>query len=187
MRLLYVRHGESTANIEDISGTTDAVLTDKGQQQAHDVAQKLKAENVQLIFCSPYTRARQTAEIIAAELGIPVEDVVVVDELRERYMGDLEGTVRTKSMSFILTNDTELNFEPRQAFIDRAGRALEKMATGMADKNAGTAIAVSHGQIGCYIREVAKGHRRFEDFGPLQEVENATFVELSNDWQRSNA
>ena len=46
-------------------------LTQKGEKQAHEVALLLKRKNIDALLCSPYTRARQTAEIIGKELDLP--------------------------------------------------------------------------------------------------------------------
>ena len=42
-RILYVRHGESTANVNGMAGTTDALLTAKGINQAKTTGQRSKS------------------------------------------------------------------------------------------------------------------------------------------------
>lgn len=66
------------------AGVSDAQLTEKGAEQAKITGQHLKNEKIVTICCSPFIRARQTAEIIAAEIGIPVYEIVTIDELQER-------------------------------------------------------------------------------------------------------
>ena len=51
-------------------------LTEKGQKQALEVAIALKKKEVDALMCSPFVRARNTAEIIGGELDIPL----IVDE-----------------------------------------------------------------------------------------------------------
>jgi probable phosphoglycerate mutase len=90
MRLYFVRHGESEANLlnEFSNRGLKHGLTEKGQQQAYALAQRLHAVPVVAIFSSPLLRARQTAEILAHELGVAYQ---VADALREFDCGILEG------------------------------------------------------------------------------------------------
>jgi phosphoserine phosphatase len=67
MRLLFVRHGESTWNLEGrFQGQLDPPLSELGGRQAWAVAQRLASdERPMAIIASPLLRARRTAEIIA--------------------------------------------------------------------------------------------------------------------------
>ncbi|MFJ6212931.1 histidine phosphatase family protein [Streptomyces sp. NPDC092296] len=103
--LLAVRHGESTANaafaVAEASGATevpiscrdaDIPLTPLGHRQAAALAGRLAAlppeRRPQSIWCSPYDRARQTAQPVAAALGgLPVR---IDERLRDRELGVLE-------------------------------------------------------------------------------------------------
>ncbi|MDX2273745.1 MAG: histidine phosphatase family protein [Cyanobacteriota bacterium] len=91
LRVVIVRHGESTFNIEKrIQGRSDqAVLTNHGQTQAQAVAQALAPLPIHLAFSSPLQRAQRTAQIILAERdGIPF---VSTDLLREIDLTAWEG------------------------------------------------------------------------------------------------
>jgi uncharacterized phosphatase len=175
-RILYVRHGESTANINGIAGTTDAQLTEKGALQAKTTGQHLRKEGVVTIACSPFIRARQTAEIIAAELGIPVYEIITIDELQERYLGEFEGTTG-RSPEFFLNSDDEGGIESRQHLIDRVTVAIEKLKSITKERD-GTTVAIAHGQVGYYTTQVSKGRVRFEDFDPSAEISNADFITI---------
>jgi broad specificity phosphatase PhoE len=89
VRLLLLRHAETTSNVAGALDTAHpgADLTDWGAEQARQVVTKLAHEPVAAIGASPLTRARRTAEPIAAARGLPVE---VLDGLREVSAGDLE-------------------------------------------------------------------------------------------------
>lgn len=175
-RIIYVRHGESTANIAGLAGTTDATLTPKGFKQAKVAGLNLKSQGIVTIACSPLIRARQTAEIIAKEIGIPVYEIVTIDELRERYLGKFEGTTG-RLPEFFLNSDNEGGIESRQEMINRTLKAIEKLKS-LANERGGTTLAIAHGQIGYYISNVSKGYTRFEDFGPPSEMDNAGFLEI---------
>ena len=91
-RLVLVRHGQSTWNLERrVQGQTMAVpLTDLGREQARhaadEVARLVAAGTV--VLSSDQLRAWQTAEIVAARIGSPV---TAEPRLREQSMGRLEG------------------------------------------------------------------------------------------------
>lgn len=74
-RLLLVRHGQTTFNVEGrLPGQLSGVLlTDEGRRQAHRAAVALSAITVTAVVSSPLERARDTAEIIARGWGVPVQ------------------------------------------------------------------------------------------------------------------
>ncbi|KAA9110810.1 histidine phosphatase family protein [Microbacterium rhizomatis] len=90
--LTLVRHGETDWNRDRrIQGTTDIPLNDTGRQQARDAATALAAEldGPVVIVSSDLARARETAQIIAAQLELPEPRQFA--ELRERAYGVAEG------------------------------------------------------------------------------------------------
>lgn len=91
---IYVaRHGESLANTNGtIQGNGESPLTELGKEQALELAQKLKDKNIVKIISSKLSRGKDTAEIIAKELGI--NKVEIWEDLHEIDVGDLEGTPR---------------------------------------------------------------------------------------------
>ena len=92
MRLLLVRHGESTWNAQGrYQGRRDAPLSARGIAQARALAEHFAAhpdEAPGAIVTSPLSRARDTAEAVAQRLG---ERVDVDDRLIEICHGEWEG------------------------------------------------------------------------------------------------
>ncbi|CAL2060436.1 MULTISPECIES: bifunctional RNase H/acid phosphatase [Streptomyces] len=90
--LVLLRHGETPLTPQKRfsgSGGTNPPLSAAGRDQAHRVADALaRRGTVQTVLASPLTRTRETAEIVAARLGL---DVVVEDGLRETDFGAWEG------------------------------------------------------------------------------------------------
>jgi len=90
-RLLLLRHGESTWNVEHRwQGWLDAPLTPAGEAQAAARARTLAHDSFapRVIYTSDLRRAVRTAEIIAAH----VESPVIPDAgFRERFGGDWQG------------------------------------------------------------------------------------------------
>ena len=95
--LILLRHGESTANADGLfTGALDVDLTQCGKAQSALAGQLIRdtGQSVDVVVCSPLTRARHTARIVMSVLNGPVE--VVVDwRLSERSYGALTG--RSKS------------------------------------------------------------------------------------------
>lgn len=88
LQVFLVRHGETQWNAERrIQGQSDSPLTDKGEKQAWQVAERAKALGITHIISSDLGRTRRTAEIIADVCGC---DIVFEPRLRELDMGVLE-------------------------------------------------------------------------------------------------
>ncbi len=89
-RLLLVRHGESEGNaLRRFTDSEQVPLTPKGREQAERAAALLRARFAPVgIVSSPFTRAHQTAEIIASTLELPIE---IEPEVREQFLGELHG------------------------------------------------------------------------------------------------
>jgi phosphohistidine phosphatase len=79
MELYLVRHGEAFAKADD----AQRPLTDVGREHARRVALAARAAGVEVlsIACSGKLRARQTAELLAAELSPPGGVIDLGDQL----------------------------------------------------------------------------------------------------------
>jgi broad specificity phosphatase PhoE len=87
--ILLVRHGETDWNAERrVQGHTDRPLNEAGIAQARALAEQLAAEAIDAIYSSDLARAQETAEVVGAVRGLPVE---TLPELRERDFGTWEG------------------------------------------------------------------------------------------------
>ncbi|MGH7076950.1 MAG: histidine phosphatase family protein [Acetobacteraceae bacterium] len=85
----FLRHGETDWNAEGRSqGAVDVPLNANGEAQAERAALLLKDAGIASISASPLRRARRTAEIVAAALGLPVRYDL---ELREVAFAGREG------------------------------------------------------------------------------------------------
>ncbi len=90
----FLRHGETDWNTQSLAqGNVDIALNATGLAQAATAAGRLEHRGIAEIVASPLSRARDTAQIVAARLGITVE----FDEgLREVSYGDHEGEPMTE-------------------------------------------------------------------------------------------
>ncbi len=88
-RLLLIRHGETVWNGEGrIQGWSDSVLSERGRLQMAQVAERVAAYPVEAIYVSTLGRARESGEILAARLNLPL---IQDERLREYGIGKLEG------------------------------------------------------------------------------------------------
>lgn len=95
-RLLLVRHGESTWNAtRRIQGQLDPPLSDRGLDQARELAERLAGHQLAGFYSSDLARTRQTADEIAATVGI---EPTLEQGLREIALGAWEGKTRAELM-----------------------------------------------------------------------------------------
>ena len=89
MRLYFVRHGESEANVQHVISNRESSfdLTPRGREQANVLAQNLKNIPITVIYSSPVLRARETAEILSQAFHLPYQ---ITEALREYDCGVLE-------------------------------------------------------------------------------------------------
>jgi probable phosphoglycerate mutase len=147
VRVVLARHGEA----EYESGlTTDdgGSLTAAGRQQARDLGERLRDERVTRVWCSPLSRAVQTAEIAAGVLGV---DVVVREGLREYGVGAIAGTTTDESAALgpvfqsWLGGDDTARIPGGERIADVVAR-VRLVLEEVADSHRGeTVLVVSHG------------------------------------------
>ncbi|MET3172482.1 UNVERIFIED_ORG: putative phosphatase [Arthrobacter sp. UYCu721] len=85
-----IRHGQTDWNAQRrLQGSTDIPLNDVGRGQAREAVNALSIYEWDAVVSSPLSRAAETADLIAAELGLGVHRHV--PELAERSFGRAEG------------------------------------------------------------------------------------------------
>ena len=88
--LLLARHGQTDDNREPIrvQGFTDTPLNDTGRRQAAELAERVAGLGIVSLWSSDLSRARETAEIVGARIGLAPR---LDQRLREANRGDWEG------------------------------------------------------------------------------------------------
>jgi 2,3-bisphosphoglycerate-dependent phosphoglycerate mutase len=86
-RVYLARHGEAEYE-SDLLGDVGGSLTQAGRAESRDLADSLRGQSIARVWSSPLARAVQTAEIVAARLGV---DVVIREALQEYGVGDWAG------------------------------------------------------------------------------------------------
>ena len=86
-RLYLVRHGETAWSLTgQHTGRTDIPLTEQGEQDARELAERLRGVSFSRVFTSPLKRARRTSELAALNRVAEIEP-----DLAEWDYGDYEG------------------------------------------------------------------------------------------------
>ncbi len=83
--MILVRHGQSEFNVvfsvtRQDPGIRDPRLTPEGRRQAEAAAETLLDQKVERLIASPYSRALETAEIVARRLGVKISVDPLVGE-----------------------------------------------------------------------------------------------------------
>ncbi len=154
MRALFLaRHGQSVSNaVRRFQGVQDVALSELGRRQAAALSVALRRGRLSHVYSSPLRRARRTAEIVVAELGVPL---TVLDDLRELSLGEWEG--RTVEEIRALPGDPYARWvrdpvrhlppgaEPLIAVQERALRAVDVITAAHPDGD--DVLVVSHGGV----------------------------------------
>ena len=149
MKILFVRHGESTDDLSDsFGGWADFKLTDKGKLQAAKAAAKIAQLGIefQYVYTSNLQRASLTARIIAKKLGIQVEEMVYLKE-RNTY-GLLTGLNKAEAKAKYpeLYNSYEAGQVLGDETIEQLNLRVDTVLNILRRKPFENIIAVTHGK-----------------------------------------
>lgn len=159
LKIYLARHGQDEDNANKIlNGRRNEPLTQKGIEQASEVAEKIKNTQIQFdhVYASPLQRAYKTAEIITDVLSIKKPEVL--EDLIERDFGVMTGkaqnTIQELCSPDILQTSTVcyfLNPEGAETFPELVDRAKKILNTIKEKYKDGNILLVSHGDIGKMI------------------------------------
>jgi broad specificity phosphatase PhoE len=93
-RLVLIRHGETDWNVEGrYQGQADPPLNEKGLEQARQLVEELEESGLEVLYSSPLQRARQTADILADHIEIPLH---IEPRLMEIHQGEWQTRLRSE-------------------------------------------------------------------------------------------
>ncbi|PSL48236.1 putative phosphoglycerate mutase [Chitinophaga niastensis] len=177
-RIAIIRHGTTSWNKAGrLQGHSDIPLDEEGILQALRLGQRLMGEEWDLVYSSHLLRARQTAAIIAQELGI---DTVEEDKrLGEAGGGLIEGTTEEDRVHKWGQEwkKLDLGMESNEAVVNRGLAFIREILTDNAGKNM---LLVSHGS---FIRQLLAA--LFPDMLPVPNMKNTSITRLqfiNNSW-----
>ncbi|MCD5390112.1 MAG: class I tRNA ligase family protein, partial [Candidatus Pacebacteria bacterium] len=166
-----VRHGQSQSNLDGSINAklgTENGLTDLGREQAFGEVAELRDAKIDMIIVSPMQRTRETADILAKELGLNSDAVYVDERLIELQPGDVwEGkkwddfhvTTRSKGGNPYLCR-LENNGESLQDVYKRSMKLMFELEEKYQDKNI---LIISHGGV-VRMLQFGMAHRGLEKY-----------------------
>jgi broad specificity phosphatase PhoE len=179
--LVYLaRHGRTAYNAEGrFQGQQAIPLDDVGRGQAAELAERAAGYGFRALWCSPLLRARETADVVGARIGLdPIEDA--------RLMETDSGDWTDRSFAEVIAEDPErfdafasaradFAFPGGESFAQqeiRVGAVLDEIEAGELP-----ALVVCHGMV---IR-AALAVRAGELLEHIKRVPNAALVPLDPD------
>ncbi len=145
MKIYFVRHGQSEANVSENYNLADTLLTKIGHVQAERTANFFKDKKIVKIFSSDLIRARDTTRKISRKTLIPI---IFRDDLKEVNKGIFEGKPKIDEEKAIKNSgEDSLRFKPEGGESDydgyeRVSRFIEELKN-MHIK--GDIVIISHG------------------------------------------
>ena len=171
--LILVRHGETDWNAEQRwQGHSNTELNDAGREQARLLAEGLNG--VDALYSSDLARARETAEILAATLGLEVR---YDERLRERSFGSWEGltmaeietTFPDEARRWRAGGAGPDDAETFEGFAARVGSFIDEVGP---QHEGETVLAVSHGGTIRVVHALASGLDYVRDHRSIPAVAN---------------
>ena len=182
MKILLIRHGQSTGNVEArFTGQTDVPLTELGITQGKILCKHLVENyNIDAIYTSQLSRAKDTVKNLVQQLKItPTED----KRINELYLGDWEGKL-ISDLKATCPNDLDRwSAEPKtfhcpkgESFNDVYTRTVEFLLE-LVEKDHKTVCVCAHGGVVrsalCFAKYGSVDHVNKVDWGM-----NASITEI---------
>jgi alpha-ribazole phosphatase/probable phosphoglycerate mutase len=146
--ILLARHGESDWNRAGRwQGFSDRPLTELGQEQARELATRLRDFALDGIYSSDLQRARATAQAVADANGL---EVVTVPELREVNVGSWEGLTREEARArypddFRVWENGGVGWHDGETYAEMSRRVLAALHAIAARHDGARVLVVAHG------------------------------------------
>ena len=139
-----IRHGQTDWNAQRrLQGSTDIPLNDVGRGQARDAVAALSGHEWDAIVSSPLSRAAETANLIAAGLGLSVARRV--PELAERSFGPAEGLQAGPELDALRIPGG--GFHGAESEDEAASRGLASLEALAQEFRGGRVLVVAHGTL----------------------------------------
>lgn len=152
MKFYLTRHGETDWNIQNrIQGQTDTLLNERGREQAHELAKRLKdGYGIKTIYTSRQKRAKETAEVIGRAIHVTP---VVREGLEEISLGRWEGYT-WKQVREQFPEEYQAWYSNRRCQIPPGGESYQQLLNrllptldAILKENSGNVLVVSHSAV----------------------------------------
>jgi broad specificity phosphatase PhoE len=127
------RHGETAYNAERrFQGQGQVGLSERGLEQAHELAEEAAGHGIASLWSSPLPRARQTADVVAGRLGLEIVDEPRLMETdagdwKDRPFAEVEAEDPERFAAFI-AGDPGFAFPGGESFADQQRRVVAALA-----------------------------------------------------------
>lgn len=186
-KYFVMRHGESENNVQDILSNSEKDnyhLTEKGKEQVQKSIQGLKNQGIDLIMYSPLIRTAETAEIVAAALGLEKDKMIVEDSLREWNVGEYEGKninelLKDFPHALVRFEKTPKGGENYTDLKNRVGKLIYELETKYSDKKI---LLITHEAAAFLLMSVAEGldkETTIASRGKEDAIKNAEIKEIN--------
>jgi len=188
MNIYLIRHGESLANIgtQDplIDGDAYIGLSDRGKDQARAAGKSLGYDLVKnsLVYCSPYSRTRETLACllegaqINTRMGITIYEDPRLREVERGYADEAaQHNLRERHGWFYYRHD---GGESAADCYDRTSAFLESLMRQMKRNPKNNVLIICHGMtLRCFVMRFF--HLTVEQFEDLRNPDNGAIVILA--------
>lgn len=175
MKIIFIRHGQTTGDLEDrFGGDYDDSLSESGKNQALQLPLELKDKGIELIISSPLKRAKETA-LILSQLTCPI---IIEPGFKERNQyGILSGMIKSEALvkypALVEQLKDRLNTiegaESYQAFSERITTTFQALINN--NKHQCLAVIWHGGPMRVLFRDILK-------IGELLEIGDCAWTEL---------
>jgi len=165
-----LRHGQTIYQKECIDKNYDPDspqklgITEEGREMIKKAAESLKDKNINLIFVSPFLRAKQSAEIASSILG--VKGINYDDRLQDIDLGDFSGRPMEESNKFFLEGGSRFENRPKNGenwndVLKRVKSFLDEIEKKYKNKNI---LIISHADPIWLMLGYSRGYKNEEQF-----------------------
>jgi broad specificity phosphatase PhoE len=197
--IYFVRHGQTENNAQNLKQGAGGHLSETGRDQALTTAKRFPMGPglPQIIFSSPYERTKETAEIIAAELGIKIKYTDLLKERRNpsEVIGKWGGDPEVRSIMDRMDRSyrpDDFRISDEENFVDLKKRA-KKLLSFISQRWEKRIIMVTHSNflklVAAYMiygdKLTASEHANLSFFNPIKNAGMA-IVKYTHHWFRKN-
>jgi broad specificity phosphatase PhoE len=149
-RVYLARHGQTAYNLEGrFQGQLPVSLDDTGRAQAAELAERAATHDFAKLWCSPLLRARETADIVAARIGLePYEDPRLMEtdagDWTDRSFADVQAEAPDAFAAFA-GGEPDFAFPGGESFAQQGIRVAAALAD--VEQGALPALVVCHGGV----------------------------------------
>ena len=149
MKIYLLRHGQTDWNIQGrLQGHRNIPMNMNGKKQIIEIAERLQGLNfvADIIISSPLDRAKESASIVAEQIGYK-KTIIYDEDFLERSFGLAEGLIWNENMNL---DDPVYRAESIEDVCKRAKKAIDKYIS--CDEK--SILIVAHGAVLSAVKSV---------------------------------